>query len=292
MHCPGISLLCSSFLSARFPTKLSSPVGAGRAAPSQQPLAATGYFRGRGKLGRSPADRLSRSAPGGSRAGSPSHACRCLLPRQRRRRMRMVDSTQVTKPERRVPEPRKGRCEAAGLAWLLRGCFHSCKNLLRSRFGVSSLPAPPAERSQGAAVQGFWFRPISQKFCHHAVHHARCRIRITQRMAPGQHLLKSVEKPSLAMMGAGSGRIRSDRYHGAREVVLTWEYLVAPKLLLETDRAACLQSGCCSGKLPTLQQLFNEHLTNRHRYLIHVLRMQGNRSGFQLRTSSDAHKTS
>lgn len=80
MHCPGMSLLCFSFLSARFPTKLSSPVSAGSAAPSQLPLAAMGYFRGRGKLGHSPVDRLSRSAPGGSRAGSPSHTCRCLLP--------------------------------------------------------------------------------------------------------------------------------------------------------------------------------------------------------------------
>lgn len=73
-------LLFPLSLSARFPTKLRSPVGAGRAAPSQQPPAAVGYFRGRGELGRSPADRLSRSAPGGSRAGSPSHTCRCLLP--------------------------------------------------------------------------------------------------------------------------------------------------------------------------------------------------------------------
>lgn len=107
---------------------------------------------------------------------------------------------------------------------------------------------PPC--SCGRAVPGsggprFWFRPISQKFCHHAEHHAHSRIRITERMAPVQRLLKSVEKPSLATMGAGSGLIRSDRYQGARGAVLIWEYLVAPELLLQTDRAACLRSMCC-----------------------------------------------
>lgn len=120
-----------------------------------------------------------------------------------------------------------------------KDAFPAAKPCSRPRFGVSSLPAPPAERSQGAAVQGFRFRPISQKFCHHAVHHAHSRIRITQSMAQLQRLLKSVEKPSLATMGAGPGPVRSDRDH---EVVLSWEYLVAPKFLLERDRAGGLQS--------------------------------------------------
>lgn len=81
-------------------------------------------------------------------------------------------------------------------------------------------------------------------------------------------------------MGAGPG---PDRYHG---VVLSWEYLVAPKFLLERDRTG----GAPEEKLPASQAPFNEHLMS-HRYLIHAPQMQAKCSGFQLHTSPDAHKT-
>lgn len=123
-----------------------------------------------------------------------------------------------------------------------RDGFTATKPLSRAGFGVSRLPAPPAERSQGAAVQGFRFRPISQKFCHHAAHHAHSRIRITQSMARLQPLLKSVEKPSLATMGAGS--VRSDRYH---RVVLIWGYLFGPQSFSWKGTG---QGVCRAGVLP------------------------------------------
>lgn len=95
-----------------------------------------------------------------------------------------VDPTQVTK---------------VGQMWhnqplsALPGMLSQLQNLAP---GPALVPPTSPVQSQGAAVQGFRFRPISQKFCHHAVHHAHSRIRITHSMAPLQHLLKSVEKPS------------------------------------------------------------------------------------------------
>lgn len=191
--------------------------------------------------------RLSRSPPRGVGQGAPRTLAGVRSPPPGSTGDGRGWWTRPKRPNPSAESLTRGRADAKqpGSLCSCGDAFTAAKTRSRSRFGVSSLPAPPVERSQGAAVQGFWFRPISQKFCHHAVHHAHSRIRITQRMAPVQRLLKSVEKPSLATMGAGSGRIRSDRYHGAREVVLIWEYLVAPKLLLETERAACLQSGCC-----------------------------------------------
>lgn len=232
-----VSLLFPFSPSARFLTKLSSAVGVGRAAPSWHRSAVVVYFGGTEELSCSIAD----SSQDGAGQGAPRTLAGVHSSRQHRRRTRMLDSTQAPSPRSGEGQMQSSRARSA-LAGRISQLQKPCS---RSRFSVFNLLTPPVERSQGAAVQGFWFRPISQKFCHHAAHHAHSRIRITQRMAPVQRLLKSVEKPSLATMGAGSGRIRSDRYHGAREGVLIWEYLLAPKLLLERDRAVCLQNGCC-----------------------------------------------
>lgn len=95
--------------------------------------------------------RLSRSPPRGVGQGAPRTLAgvRSPPPRQHRRWTRMVDSTQATKPQRRVPDPGKGRRKAAGLTRLLRGCFHSCKNPLQVQ--VRCLQPP---RSSGGAVPG------------------------------------------------------------------------------------------------------------------------------------------
>lgn len=152
---PGRFFFSSSFLSAlqqdfqpNFPAWLAR-AGQPHPGAARQPPAATRYFGGRGELGCSAADGLSRSAPGGSAREPLAHSQVSAPPRQRRRRMRMVDSTQANKPERRVPEPGQGRCEAAGLARLLRGCFRSCKNSLRVQVGCLQPPC-----SSGGAVPG------------------------------------------------------------------------------------------------------------------------------------------
>lgn len=229
---------------SKIPNPTSQPSFCRRGSPIPLPLAALGYFWGT-------AARLSHSAP---RCFWGTEELSCSTTDSLGSSREPLTHSQVSPPPGSTGHgrgcglnpsdqtPARGRADAAqpGPLGPSRDAFTAAKSLSRPRFGVSSLPAPPAERSQGAAVQGFRFRPISQKFCHHAVHHAHSRIRITQRMAPLQRLLKSVEKPSLATMGAGSGPVRSDRYH---EVVLSWEYLVAPKFLLERDRAGGLQSG-------------------------------------------------
>lgn len=68
-------------------------------------------------------------------------------------------------------------------------------------------------------------------------------------MARLQPLLKPVEKPSLATMGAGS--VRSDRYHG---VVLSWEYLLGPRIFSwkGTGQGVC-RAGVLLRKAPDLE---------------------------------------